>query len=349
MILEHVVDLHEDIGYYYATNGHDGFPVEDFSVDLPGRHGDIPKYLKANVRIIFASIFPLMPSFNPRLSELVWKGYEIKPLPFVNSPRAVKENVIEQVKIYHRLMASHPELEPISERGDVERILENRKIGFLIALEGTEALDEPGDLEIFYRLGVRSLQLTWNYDVKYGSSCMSAKDYGLTGFGEALVEEANRLGVILDISHAGEKTSLELIEASKLPVIASHANVKAVKNHVRNLSDKILEALNAKKGIVGFTFIPSTISDNPTVKDLVKHISYVYENYGSKLLALGTDYFGLIAAKSPQGLEDISKLSSLWNALAEAGLTEEALKDMAYRNALRVIKEHEEKWKKLKP
>lgn len=348
-MLEHVVDLHEDIGYYYATNGHDGFPVEDFSVDLPSRHGDIPKYFKARVRLVFASIFPLMPSFNPRLSKLVWKGYGVKPLPFVNSPRAVKENVMEQIKIYHRLIASYPELESVSEKGDVERLLESRKIGFLIALEGTEALDEPGDLELFYRLGVRSLQLTWNYDVKYGSSCMSARDYGLTGFGEALVEEANRLGVILDISHASEKTSLELVEASKMPVIASHANVKAVKNHVRNLSDRVLEALNAKKGIVGFTLIPSTISDKPTVKDLVKHVRYVYENYGSELLALGTDYFGLIAAKPPQGLEDISKLSNLWNALAEVGLTEEALRNMAYRNALRIIKTHEENWRKLKP
>jgi membrane dipeptidase len=347
--LEYVVDLHEDIGYYYATGGHDGFPVEDFSIDFPNRHGDIPKYFKAGVRLVFASIFPLMPSFNPNLSKLVWGGYEMKPLPFVNSPRAVGENVMEQIKIYHRLIAFHPELEPVSEKGDVDRLSSGGKIGFLIALEGAEALDEPGDLELFYRLGVRSLQLTWNYDVKYGSSCMSVKDYGLTGFGEALVEEANRLGVILDISHAGEKTSLELIEASKLPVIASHANVKAVKNHVRNLSDRVLEALYAKNGLIGFTLIPSTISDNPTIKDLVKHVRYVYENYGSKILALGTDYFGLIAAKPPKGLEDISKLNNLWNALAEAGLSDEALKDMAYRNALRVVKTHEENWRRLKP
>lgn len=341
----HVIDLHEDVGYYYVAGYQGGQPVGDLREDLPGRQADIPKYRKASVRLVFASIFPLMPSFNPRLAETVWGGYGIKPVFPVNSPRAVKINVLEQVKVYHRLIEAYPEIAPVLKPGDVDRLIDEEKLGFLISLEGTEALEEPGDLELLYRLGVRSLQMTWNYDTKYASSCMSRRDYGLTGFGEDLVEEANRLGVILDISHVGENASLAIIEASKLPVIASHANVKASKHHVRNLSNRVLEALLSKGGVVGFTFIPSTISDTPCLEDLTKHVVYVYENYGSELLALGTDYFGLIRVKPPKGLEDVSKLESLWKALMDKGLPKSAVEAMAYKNALRVVKAHEGLWK----
>ncbi|MCD6444997.1 dipeptidase [Candidatus Bathyarchaeota archaeon] len=344
-----VIDMHEDIGYYYATGGHDGLTMADFSEDVAGRHGDIPKYRKARVRVVFSAVFPLMPAFNPELSRIIWSGYHQKPLLYVNYPRAVKLNILEQVKIYHRLFKTYPEIKPVSEPGDIDRLLESRDVGFLISLEGADGLDEPGDLELLYRLGVRSLQMTWNYDTKYASSCMSRKDYGLTGLGEALVDEANRLGVILDISHVGEKASLEIIEASKLPVIASHANVKTVKKHVRNLSDEVLEALASKGGVVGFTVIPSMISEKPCLEDLVEHILYVCQHYGSELLGLGTDYFGLIGVKPPKGLEDVSKLDGLWEALMDRGLNESDVEAMAYGNALRVLKAHENRWRRLKP
>lgn len=344
-----VIDMHEDVSYYYTTGGHDGLPMADFSEDAEGRHADIPKYRRARVRVVFSSVFPLMPAFNPMLSQVVWSGYLQKPLPYVNYPRAVKLNILEQVKVYHRLFKAYPEVQPVSEPGDVDRVFESGDVGFLISLEGTDGLDEPGDLELLYRLGVRSLQMTWNYDTKYASSCMSRKDYGLTGLGEALVDEANRLGVILDISHVGEKASLEIIGASKLPVIASHANVKAVMNHKRNLSDAVLEALASKGGVVGFTVIPSMISEKPCIEGLVEHILYVHRHYGRELLGLGTDYFGLIGVKPPKGLEDISKLNGLWEKLMDGGLSERDVEAMAYGNALRVLKAHESLWRRLKP
>src|SRR5207245_9936533 len=98
---------------------------------------------------------------------------------------------------------------------DVSRLPYESKIGFLLALEGAEALDDVEDLELFFRLGLRSLQLTWNFDTKYSATCMSNKDYGLTGDGERLVDLCNDIGLRVELSNGSKKALLETSEVSK--------------------------------------------------------------------------------------------------------------------------------------
>jgi membrane dipeptidase len=339
-----VVDLHEDVAYHYVTGGNGVSRPLPFDIDVEGRDADIPKYLRGCVKLVFSSIFPLMPTFNPELASKVWGGYRGVESICVNTPRAVKLNVIEQIKVYGRIARFYPQIKLVATRRDIEDILSSDGIGFLVTLEGTEALDDAEDVELFYRLGVRGVQLTWNYDCRVGASCMSRRDYGLTGFGEEVIEEANRLGVIVDLAHASERTCIEAIEASKLPVIVSHANVASVNPHPRNLSDRVLESLASRRGVVGFTLIPSTIADDPSIDRLADHILYVYERYGEDILALGTDYFGLIYSRPPPGLEDISKVGAIWDKLLERGLPESALEKLAYRNALRILDIHSNLW-----
>lgn len=340
-----VVDLHEDIAYHYVTGGNGVSKPLPFDIDADGRDGDIPKYLRGYVKLVFSSIFPLMPTFNPKLASKVWGGYKGVESICVNTARAVKMNVIEQIKVYSRIARYYPQIKLINTEIDLNHVFNSDSIGFLISLEGTEALDDIDDLELFYKLGVRSIQLTWNYDCRAAASCMSKKDYGLTGFGEEIIEEANRLGVIVDLAHASERTCIEAIEVSKLPVIVSHANIARVNPHPRNLTDTVLERLAYRKGVVGFTFIPSTIADDPSIDRLVDHILYVYENYGEDILSLGTDYFGLIYSKPPPGLEDVSKVVKLWDRLLERGVSETVLEKLAYRNALRVLNAHSYLWR----
>ncbi|MCX8161583.1 MAG: dipeptidase, partial [Candidatus Bathyarchaeota archaeon] len=319
-----VVDLHEDVAYHYVTGGNGVSKPLPFDMDIEGRDGDIPKYMRGYVKLVFSSIFPLMPTFNPKLASKVWSGYRGVESICVNTVRDVKLNVIEQIKVYGRMARCYPQIKLIGTRRDLDDLFNSDAIGFLVSLEGTDAIDDLDDLELFYRLGVRSIQLTWNYDCRVAASCMSRRDYGLTGFGEEVIEEANRLGIIIDLAHASERTCIEAIEASKLPVIVSHANIAKVKPHPRNLTDNVLELLASKKGVVGFTFIPSTIADNPSIDHLVDHILYAYEHYGGDILSLGTDYFGLIYSRPPPGLEDISKVLNLWGKLVERGLPESA-------------------------
>jgi membrane dipeptidase len=173
---------------------------------------------------------------------------------------------------------------------------------------------------------------------------MSKKDYGLTGDGEELVQLCNELGVIIDLSHASKRTSIEAIAASKLPVIVSHANVKGVRSHARNLDDEQLEALKNNDGVVGVTFIPPTIGDQPSYRRLADHIMYIHDRFGSEIIPIGTDYFGLLNVDEPEGLEDIAGIGRLWDELKSRGLGDRDLEKIAYLNAMRVVQANAVRW-----
>ena len=342
-VLPPFFDLHEDISLYYVMGGYGlEFEVEDFSRDIPGSHGDLVKFKKANVKLVFSSIAPLFPTLDKYRTEQLSAGYGHRTALRIRGATLVS---LEHLKTYINLFSRFKsEMKNVLTTDDVSRLPYESKIGFLLALEGAEALDDVEDLELFFRLGLRSLQLTWNFDTKYSATCMSKKDYGLTGDGERLVELCNDLGVIVDLSHGSKKALLETSEVSKLPFIVSHANAMGVQKHPRNLDDSELEAVRRVKGVVGFTFIPPTISSKPSLKGLADHIMYVYKSFGAEIAAIGTDYFGLLNTKAPEGLENITKIPNLWSELAARGLGEADLEKIAYQNALRVIKENAKRW-----
>ncbi|MEM0375785.1 MAG: dipeptidase [Nitrososphaerota archaeon] len=340
-----LVDLHEDISLYYVTQGAGlRFGVADFGIDLEGRHCDIPKYERSNTRLVFAAIAPLTPTISPKRVERLTSLYGA---PFGGyRVRAPLSAALEHITVYRNLFRMHGDrLFPVRTLWDLERVERGQGIGLLLALEGAEPLEDVEDLELLYDLGLRSLQLTWNFDNRYGASCMSRKDYGLTGDGEELIALCNRLGVIVDLAHASKRTTLEVIEASRLPVIVSHANFRAVRDHPRNVDDEQLEALNRNRGVVGVTFIPPTISDHPSVEALADHIVYACERFGPQLVAIGTDYFGLLNMVEPRGLEEVSRIGNLWRELERRGLGEREIRMIAYENAMRVIRENAARWR----
>jgi len=333
-----VVDLHEDVSAYFLYHG-GGEPFGDLRIDLPGRDADIPKYLRGNVRIVFAAIFPGIETFSPedsrRLEELYGKW-----LPATKF-RVPQVNILEHFSVYYRLVEAYPEFTLIESAGDAERVLsEEGRIGLLLHLEGADAIDDPYDLVLLRRLGLRSIGLTWNYNNKYGSSCMSKKDYGLTPEGEELIKMANRLGIIVDLAHASKRTALEAIEVSKKPVIISHTNLRRFVDTPRNVDEEILEAVKRGGGVIGLSAIGPLIASKPrpTIDDLVQHFLYIHQTYGADIIAIGTDFHGLLGLPAPEGFESIDKVQTLLEKLREKGLGDNDLRKVAYENALRVIK-----------
>ncbi len=339
-----IIDLHEDISLYYFLGGYGlKFKAEDFGVDLPGRHGDIPKFRRANAKIIFSSIAHIIPSLNAYRLGQQTSGYGVKVGAMrIRSPTLI---TLEHIKTYYNLLASYRDaLALMSRRSDVENVFKDDRTFFLIAIEGSEPLEDIEDMDLFYMLGVRSLQITWNFDNKFAASCMSKRDYGLTGDGEELVKRCNELGVIIDLAHASRRTTLDALSASKLPAIVSHANIASVHKHVRNLDDEELEALSRNGGVVGITLIEPTIGKVADVKSLADHVQYVYQRFGSENLAIGTDFFGIMHVEEPRGLEDITKFGNLWAELINRGLSEGDVEKIAFRNALRVIEANASRW-----
>jgi membrane dipeptidase len=332
-----VIDLHEDVAYYYM-NGGEG-DIRPFDQDMKGRHVDIPKYKKVGMRLILGSVYPLLHTLNLRKVAAMQRTYGVwAPSATLVSPRDV---AVELIKIYYTLEEMYPSaLKIVRTREDIESLGE--RTGIVMHIEGCEALGEPEDLRIFYNLGVRSIGLTWNYDNKYAASCLSTKDYGLTGEGEALVSVANRLGVMVDLSHTSPRTSSDTLEVSESSPFFSHSDALAVQANKRNISDALIRQTGKRGGIVGLTFIRSCIGKPFTLARIAEHARHMIKVGGETLPALGTDYLGI--SSTPVGLDDLSKLGRLRLALKRAGISPNLVRGILNDNAYKFIFDHSERW-----
>ncbi len=331
-----VVDLHEDVSAYFLLHG-GGAPLGDFGEDIPGRDADIPKYLRGNVRCVFASMFPGIETFRPGESKALEKLYG-RWLPAVGY-RVPQSLLLEHVSIYHKISEAYG-VKLVENVDDVERCLRADGLCFILHIEGAEVLDEPYDLILLKKLGLRAIGLTWNYMNKYGTGCNAKKDVGLTSEGEELVRTANRLGVLVDLAHASRKTALETMEVSKKPVMISHANVRGIVDTPRNVDDEVLEALHRNGGVMGMSVIGPLIAKKPrpSLEDLAQHFIYVHERFGPDVMAIGTDFLGLLGLPTPEGLESVDKIPTLLRKLEEKGLSDGDLVKIAHENVLRVLR-----------
>ncbi|MGD0330850.1 MAG: membrane dipeptidase [Nitrososphaeria archaeon] len=343
-----VIDLHEDISFYYITGASGlGFDLSQFSFDMPGRHADIPKFKKGNVKVVFGSSSPITYTFNPRVSKQLSNEYSF-PLEYSRaySPRSSSSALLEHVKVYYNLCNSYPQdLYIVRRKRDLDDAIKKNGTSILISLEGADAVEDVEDIKILYNIGIRAIGFTWNFDNRYAACCTSRKDYGLTGEGEDLLHEMNDFGIIPDLAHSSKNTCVDVLQVSKEPIVVSHTAAMSIYNSVRNLDDEILETLHKNGGVMGFIFGKPMIGGTEDVNQLAKHIMYVYNNFGPDILAIGSDYFGLIDITAPRGIEDISKLENLWRILIEQGMKEDDIDMLSYKNAYRVIEANAEHWK----
>jgi membrane dipeptidase len=180
---------------------------------------------------------------------------------------------------------------------DILRAKQEGKLGVIFGVQGIAPKME-GDLtllRVLHKLGLRVASLTHNDRNAIGCGCMEPTDSGLTQFGTACVREMNRVGILVDLAHAGERTALETFELSDAPCIISHANVRALADHPRNATDRMLRALAAKGGVIGITAYAPFIRDHsqgrPTIEQMVDHVCYVADLVGIDHVGIGTDHF----------------------------------------------------------
>lgn len=172
--------------------------------------------------------------------------------------------------------------------------------GLLSLVYGLQAADPfEGDtylVRIFQELGVRVANLVYNQRNRLGDGCMERVDQGLTAFGRNVVLEMNRVGMTVDLSHTGERTSLDAAACSRAPVVFSHSCAKALTDHPRNLTDEQIRAAAATGGLVGLCphsqFCEKGRGVRPTLNDFLDHLVYVAELVGVEHVGIGTDLFG---------------------------------------------------------
>src|SRR5690606_23722293 len=189
-----------------------------------------------------------------------WSVYVPASLPPVEAAKAT----FEQIDVVKRMVAAHPEVfELATTADDIQRIHRRGRIASLIGMEGGYSIDDSlGLLREFHDAGARYMTLTHSATTSWADSATDAPKWGgLNAFGEEVVREMNRLGMMVDLSHVSEETMLDAMRVSEAPVIFSHSSARAVTGHARNVPDSVLRLMPEDGGVVMVTFVPGFINE----------------------------------------------------------------------------------------
>jgi len=173
-------------------------------------------------------------------------------------------------------------------------------------------------IRVFFQLGCRMMHLTYNRRNVIGDGCGEEGNAGLSDFGRRVVVEMNRVGVIADVSHSGQKTSQEAATISEKPIVASHSTCSAVHGHIRGKPDEVIKAIADSGGYIGLTCIPAFLGGNGDISSLLDHIDYAAKKFGAGHVAIGTDAGHVssnekrMTAKAPTKPKTRARFEALW-------------------------------------
>lgn len=366
-ILERVplFDGHNDAPYQYRNRVGYKFSELDFydttQLDNP-MHTDIPRLKEG------------------RVGAQWWSVYVPAGIP---EDEAVKRTM-EQIDFVYRMAEKYPDdFEMAYTADDVERIFEDGKIASLIGMEGGHSISNSlATLRMFYELGARYMTITHGRTLDWADAAGDDPQHdGLTEFGEEVIREMNRLGMLVDLSHVTPASMKDAIRVSEAPVMFSHSNARAISGHQRNVPDDVLQLLPEKDGIVMVTFVESFTSEElrqwyaerngyrskmeslyggqpDTVDEMMEQwmaenempkstLEQVADHIDHIRDQIGVEYIGIGGdydgiSSLPLGLEDVSTYPNLFAELLRRGYSEEDLEKIAGLNMLRVMRGAEE-------
>ncbi len=359
-----VFDGHNDLPWQFREKAGLSFTRLDITRDqkAQGLHTDIPRLRTGGVGAQF------------------WAAYV--PVETRKKGTAVRDT-LEQIDVIRRMVRAHPDdFELALTADDVVRVHKAGKVASLIGVEGGHSIDNSlAVLRMYHALGVRYMTLTHTETLDWADSATDeAKHHGLTKFGEEVVAEMNRLGMLVDISHVSADTMRHALRVTRAPLIASHSSAFALAPHPRNVPDDVLKLVAKNGGVVMVNFYPGFLSpeaarisrdsyqaardlkakypdekefeaamkawqnEHPLppvgVRTVVDHIEHVIKVAGIDHVGLGSDFDGINAV--PQGLEDVSCYPYVTQELLNRGYKKDEIKKVLGGNILRVLRAAEE-------
>jgi membrane dipeptidase len=358
-----LIDGHNDLPW--AIRQAEGAPKDVAAYDLRTRtagHTDIERLRKGMVGAQFWSVY----------------------IPSSSVQSGAAKMQLEQIDIALQIIARYPDVfELATTASDVERIFGSGKIASLLGMEGGHAIENSlGALRAFYDMGARYMTLTHSANIDWADAGTdTALHNGLTRFGEEVVKEMNRLGMLVDLSHTSPATMSDVLNIARAPVIFSHSSARGVTEHRRNVPDSILTRLKTNGGVVMVTFVPGFISNaivawggrqdarraellrqfprdtarvqrelrtwrqaNPAPRATMADLITHIEHVRN---VAGIDHVGIGGDydgidSTPEGMDDVSSYPALFAELARRGWSDADLKKLAGENLLRVMRHAEE-------
>jgi membrane dipeptidase len=174
---------------------------------------------------------------------------------------------------------------------DIEHAKAKRRIAVIMGLQNADEFRDVKDVRAFYEIGLRCAQLTYNTQNLVGSGSTERVDGGISDYGVEVIKAMNEVGMLVDVSHCGDRTTLDAIEVSPVPIAITHSNCRALNNHPRLKTDEAIKKLAQKGGVMGITGVRMFVKDKEptTVEDMVDHIDHVVKLVGIEHVGIGTD------------------------------------------------------------
>ncbi len=368
-----LTDGHNDLPWQYRGRTGNRLAEIDIAVDQsalePPLHTDIPRLREGRVGAQFWSVY-------------------IPASPGGGRPGDVK-TVLEQIDVVHRMIDRYPEtFELALTAADVERIFESGKIASMIGMEGGHSMEGSlAALRMLYDVGARYMTLTHSKNTRWADSATDERVHaGLTEFGEEVVREMNRMGMLVDLSHVSSETMHQALDIAEAPVIFSHSSCRAVTDTPRNVPDDVLRRLADNGGVIMITFVGAFVSEPlrqwydkrrelqqslqdqfPQEPERVREgveawtlanprpeatLDDVADHIEHAVRVTGVDHVGIGGDYDgvtilPVGLDDVTGYPRLFAELLERGLSESDCKKIAGLNVLRVMRQAERVAKRL--
>jgi membrane dipeptidase len=362
-----VFDGHNDLPWAMRNNAASSFDKLDIANSQPKLNTDIPRLREGNVGAQFWSVYV--------------------PAETSKSGQALLQT-LEQIELVKTMVERYPDVFELARTAsDVERIQKQGKIASLIGVEGGHAIEDSlENLRRLHALGAGYMTLTHSDTLAWADSATDKSQHdGLNAFGEEVVREMNRLGMLVDLSHVSPETMKDALHVSRAPIIYSHSSARAVADHPRNVPDDVLRQVADNGGVVMVNFfsgfvVPSSAARmaemfdtmrelrkqypneedyrrerkrwelrNPieagTLHHVIDHIDHIVRVAGIDHVGLGSDYDGV--SLLPRQLEDVSTYPLITQELLNRGYTEQEIHQLMSGNILRVMREAERVAKQL--
>lgn len=334
-----VIDGHIDLPYLLREQYANNVSAVDMKGVVAG-HVDIERLRAGKVGGFFWSVYVECPPDET-----------VDETDFLNASWRVRDT-LEQIDVARGVIDKYPDTFQLAlTASDVETAIRSGKIASLLGVEGGHQLGNSlAVLRQYHTLGVRYVTLTHLCHNAFADSCgfnpgIIPLHHGLSAFGQTLIQEMNRLGVLVDLSHTSDDTAKQALKLSKAPVIWSHSSARAVHNVPRNVPDDVLELVGLGEGqtdgVVMINFAPYFVADEgkADVNAVANHVEHIAKVAGKLHVGIGSDFDGI--GETPVGLEDVSKYPALIAELFRRGWNKYELAGLTGANLLRVLKKAE--------